>query len=547
MEVPAALLRLAQVLKMRKEEAARSYNLLLTSTLSLTPTMLLTICQSDNWSVFRQYIQNLGLRDRLYALAPLLRTPQHTIGYRALARLVIEGYFSVILTTNIDLALEDALIATTRKKNRRVPFPRILVLGRDTDQYIAQALDDYNHTDDIHIVKLHGDLHDSIIPAAFPAVFELRQEVRESVQRYLNQDLIIAGSVMHDNDVNLALTVSGGSSIYYVHPHMTETDSIIRLIEERGGAPEVYVIDGQYGDFDVFFSTLEILLLSPPASSSEPDDESSVQEKQQSTYTTTVSPQSSETVERELPRADILLITVTESETRAVFDVFQETCGNTYERCFIGDKTYYDLGMVNQARIFLVQSEMGSSGPGASLLTVREGIQALTPSAIIMVGIAFGFDSQKQSIGDILVAQRLRGYELQRYGTDANGEPMVSLREDLVSASVKLLDRFRSGYKDWGGAPVNFGLILSGEKLVDNVALRDHLHELEPEAIGGEMEGMGLYAVAQRYKIDWILVKAICDWGDGKKAHAKSARQRKAARNAALFVAHVLQKTRLIN
>ena len=39
----------------------------------------------------------------------------------------------------------------------------------------------------------------------------------------------------------------------------------------------------------------------------------------------------------------------------------------------------------------------------------------------------------------------------------------------------------------------------------------------EPELIGGEMEGAGLIAVAERYKKDWILVKAISDWGVDKK------------------------------
>jgi len=31
------------------------------------------------------------------------------------------------------------------------------------------------------------------------------------------------------------------------------------------------------------------------------------------------------------------------------------------------------------------------------------------------------------------------------------------------------------------------------------------------------MEGAGLWAAADRAQIEWILVKAVCDWGDGKK------------------------------
>jgi nucleoside phosphorylase len=34
------------------------------------------------------------------------------------------------------------------------------------------------------------------------------------------------------------------------------------------------------------------------------------------------------------------------------------------------------------------------------------------------------------------------------------------------------------------------------------------------------MEGVGLAAAATRENLPWILVKAICDWADGKK-HGK--------------------------
>ena len=38
-----------------------------------------------------------------------------------------------------------------------------------------------------------------------------------------------------------------------------------------------------------------------------------------------------------------------------------------------------------------------------------------------------------------------------------------------------------------------------------------------PEAIGGEMEGVGLSAAAIRSRVPWILAKSICDWADGQK------------------------------
>ncbi len=539
MEPLANLKRLTTILEMRKKNAARPYHLLLTSELSLTPELLQQLCGSQDRAIFRRYMHELGPDDRLHALAPLLQGLQHRSGYRALARLISARYFSTILTTNIDSTLEDALI----EEGLSPQSFQVFIPERDTDEYIVQALNEQSGR--MRIIKLHGSLREGVIAATFPDFFELRPALLESVQRLLNQDSLIVGAMEGEDDISRALTRSGRGSVYYVLPHApASSDSVVKLIEARGNAPETYLITGQYGDFDRFFTALEAHLLQGASLSSAQANTSAADESaQEYTSVQQSSLQAQQPTGEEMPRADVLLVTVTEVETGTVLDVLKELCNRTYKRCFVGDKTYYDLGMINGAHVFLVQSEMGTGGPGGSLLTVHEGILALKPSAVVMVGIAFGFNERKQHLGDILVSSQLCGYELQRYGTHPDGTPSLVLRGDRATASIRLLDRFRSGYQDWSGQRVQFGLILSGEKLVDNLDYREQLHRLEVEAIGGEMEGAGLYAVAQRLKVDWILVKAICDWADGNKSRNKAQRQRKAARNAALFTLHVLQKT----
>ena len=96
---------------------------------------------------------------------------------------------------------------------------------------------------------------------------------------------------------------------------------------------------------------------------------------------------------------------------------------------------------------------MGITGTGSSFLTVHEGIQALGPSCIIMVGIAFGVDPDKQRIGDVLVSKQLCDYGLQRVATAHDGSLTIIPRGDRVTASVKLLDRFKSGSLDWPAPP----------------------------------------------------------------------------------------------
>jgi nucleoside phosphorylase len=222
----------------------------------------------------------------------------------------------------------------------------------------------------------------------------------------------------------------------------------------------------------------------------------------------------------------ILFATATTTETQAVLPVFEEATQRPKELERIEGKTYYNLGMLGQAEMTLVQSEAGTATPDGSLITVNDAIKALSPSTVIMIGIAFGMKPDKQKIGDILVSRYLRAYEPERMG-----EHPVS-RGVYVNASSPLLDLVRTVEVDWTNPRVHIGLLLSGEKLVDNIQFRDALQKKEPDAIGGEMEGHGVYVAANKAKVDWILVKGISDWGDGNKSDQY---QRLAAGNAARF------------
>jgi nucleoside phosphorylase len=77
--------------------------------------------------------------------------------------------------------------------------------------------------------------------------------------------------------------------------------------------------------------------------------------------------------------------------------------------------------------------------------------------------------------------------------------------------------------------------------LIDDIDYRDQLLKFDREAIGGEMEGTGLYVSSHQHKVDWIVIKAICDWADGSKKKNKKLRQKEAAKNAAEFLIESLK------
>ncbi len=246
-------------------------------------------------------------------------------------------------------------------------------------------------------------------------------------------------------------------------------------------------------------------------------------------------PERGPTLMRPIPKnqnAPIVIVTTTKVETQAVLEIIGNNRKET--RITKGMPPYYKLSPLSETPVYLVQSEMGSGTPGGSLSTVSQAIREWNPQAVIMCGIAFGLRPNSQKLGDILISKHIRCYEPQKIDVNQGVIP----RGDRVTCSIELLRKFRAGDNDWKGASTHFGLILSGEKLVNDSSFREQLLQIEPEAIGGEMEGAGLYTAAYEAKVDWILVKAICDWADGNK---NDTAQILAARNAAEFVLHVLR------
>ncbi|MFY0591971.1 hypothetical protein [Roseivirga sp.] len=219
----------------------------------------------------------------------------------------------------------------------------------------------------------------------------------------------------------------------------------------------------------------------------------------------------SETKNENFSMSDILIITATDTETSAVLEKAKEKFSREAEVSMKGEHAVSFLGVMNAFRIWHAQCEAGSGGPAGSQAIATDLIVEFDPKYVLMPGIAFGLNQKKEKIGDILVSTHVRSYEKQRIGKKKRIN-----RGEKVPASSSLVSALRTVKQKWKKADMHFGIILSGEKLVDNPKFVDQLKRIEPESIGGEMEGAGLYAAAHRKKVDWILFKSIVDWGMGK-------------------------------
>lgn len=242
----------------------------------------------------------------------------------------------------------------------------------------------------------------------------------------------------------------------------------------------------------------------------------------------------------------ILLVVATETERDAVIEKIRPLpTHNSLLKCFDGSQTYY-FGVLGCFPVCLVKTTMmGSLKRDASFSTVTEALQAWDFKIVIMPGIAFGRDEEKQRIGDILISETLSQYETAKEDQDG----VTINRGHSVPASNVLLNRFSQESfwnDDNSGNKIKISKceLLSGEKLVNDTKIKSSLFARFPNAKGGEMEGNGVYAACDKNKVDWIICKSICDWADGSK---DDRWQKLAANNSISYVSHVLSERTIFN
>lgn len=244
---------------------------------------------------------------------------------------------------------------------------------------------------------------------------------------------------------------------------------------------------------------------------------------------------------RHVGQTDVLFITATAVETAAIQNEMDPAPSSRGLISFPHKHQTYVVGCIGNYRVSHVQCNMGSGQPGASLLTATDAIKLWRPKAIIMIGICFAI-SRKLRIGDVLVAEQLLLYDLKREGVETKihrgARPFAG---SVLRNRFKSADSWSFELSEGKSAKAIPCDLLSGESLIDNSGFLKSLATSFPTAKGGEMEGAGLYAAAEREGLEWIVVKGVCDYADGRKGYQKEKRQKLAAASAASFCKHVLK------
>lgn len=220
---------------------------------------------------------------------------------------------------------------------------------------------------------------------------------------------------------------------------------------------------------------------------------------------------------------------------------------NSEKTQYIGRLLTYNIGFLGNYLVAHVHCEQqGSLKPDAAMLTIKNAYEEMKPNCVIMVGIAYGANEEKQKIGDILISKKVQPYNSIRVSTSKTGKIKKDDRNICVKPGRSILNQFEHFQFSDGNICIHCGTILSGEELIDNLKYKNYLINKfsnsnkdwnnEDKIIGGEMEGVSLSSVlSSEENQNWIVIKSICDWADGEKAKNKKERQSIAANNATNF------------
>ena len=207
----------------------------------------------EKLDIFYEVLDSVSAGERYLILSRHLKGVDPSPGYRHLVTLVKAGCFDLILTTNFDLFLENALMdARLRSQDFTV-----LINGQDQEEQIIKALK--YPTPRIKILKLHGDLNARIFAFTPEEVFQFTERIEQALTDILNGDIVVVGHSLRDDDLNRCIRANEGA-LWYVNPaEPSMADFAGRAILARG-TPD-HIISGKLGRFDDFFAWLRLELL----------------------------------------------------------------------------------------------------------------------------------------------------------------------------------------------------------------------------------------------------------------------------------------------
>lgn len=168
-----------------------------------------------NFADFCRYIKPLRAEERYLYLSEFLQTQKPaevTPGYQSLAALCAENYFDIVLTTNLDPLLDDALAAARLWRKDYLLLVNGVVRPERLDVLLREQ------SPRVKIIKLHGDLFHRYMAWTPEEMDDFVDDISPQLTPVLNgRDMLVVGNKLGDERIR-ELVVGAGGAIWYTHP-----------------------------------------------------------------------------------------------------------------------------------------------------------------------------------------------------------------------------------------------------------------------------------------------------------------------------------------
>ncbi|TKC98018.1 hypothetical protein E8A74_42905, partial [Polyangium fumosum] len=267
-----------------------------------------------------------------------------------------------------------------------------------------------------------------------------------------------------------------------------------------------------------------------------------------------------------LHQTDVAIITVIEPEYHAMLAHVEdiERVPGTQEA---PNQYAWQAGWISQANgkgryrvvVALLAQPLGTTGA----IALGPTVDRFMPRYVLLVGIAGGLARGNVRKGDVVVSRVIQYYEYGKQGVKFTPRPDFTFRMtgSLIRGAESIVE------DDWGrqmrreppadaGKPqVHFGLVASGDKVVDHVEndlLKEVLEKI-PSALAIEMEGAGVAQAAEelreRQTLGFLMIRGISDLPTSQsnaetaiiQSHERDTWKPYAAATAAAFAAHLIR------
>ncbi|MCI0696019.1 SIR2 family protein [candidate division KSB1 bacterium] len=204
--------------------------------------------RDERFKRFVLAIEKLNESDRYSWLQACFRDKNLSLGYHALTRLIEEGYFDIILTTNWDNLLELSLKESSRINKEDY---QIYIRGEHQDDLIIRDFQKLE-VPQVKILKLHGDLAHRVTFVTPKEATDFPGGFADFFKNFLrHRDLIMIGYSVSDLDIQKCID-RNDNTLIYVAPQMSPNESLMNKYRY------VQQIDAE---FNVFMNNLCAALL----------------------------------------------------------------------------------------------------------------------------------------------------------------------------------------------------------------------------------------------------------------------------------------------